>query len=292
MTKRALVLSGGGVVGIAWETGIVAGLADAGVDLSEADLIVGTSAGSVVGSQLACGMSTAELLAGQLSPATHAVGEGATVDMAALAQLAQQFAGITEITDDVLKKVGALALSAKTVPEERWISSFEERLGGREWPEKPLVVTAVDVATGEFQPWDKTSGVPLASAVASSCAVPAMFPPVTLKGKRYMDGGMHSSVNADLAQGYETVLIISFVGAFRAQRAPLLARLDKEVDDLRAGGSSVEQVSPDEAAVAAFGLNPMDPAGRIPGAEAGVRQAKSIADKLRTFWSAPVGADR
>ncbi|MEX0785931.1 MAG: patatin-like phospholipase family protein [Dehalococcoidia bacterium] len=292
MTKRALVLSGGGVVGIAWETGIVAGLADAGVDLSDAGLIVGTSAGSVVGSQLACGMSTAELLAEQLSPPKPQNGDSYTIDMAALQQLAQKFVGITEITADVRREIGQLALGADTVSEERWIGSFEERLGGREWPEKPLIVTAVDVETGDFQPWDQSSGVPLATAVASSCAVPAMFPPVTINGKRYMDGGMYSSVNALVATGYETVLIISFVGAFRVQRGPLGERLDAELDELRASGSRVEEVAPDDAAVAAFGMNPMDPAGRIPAAEAGVRQAKAIADKLRAFWSAPVSADR
>jgi NTE family protein len=294
MTTRALVLSGGGVVGIAWETGLVAGLAEAGVDLRQTDLIVGTSAGSVVGALLANGRPPSELLAAQLAPQVaprEAVESNVRPDLSMMATLAQKFIGLNELTDDVRREIGAMALEAKTVSEERWVGFFEERLAGCDWPERPeLLITAADTATAEFAAWDRASGVPLARAVASSCAVPTLMPPVTINGKRYMDGGIRSVVNADLAQGYDIVLVASFTDALR-RAGPLARGLQAEIDGLQAGGSAVYVIAPDEAATAAFGINPMDPAGRIPGAEAGVRQARALADELRAFWAAPVAVD-
>ena len=96
-----------------------------------------------------------------------------------------------------------------TPPEQERIDVIGSRLVSTEWPERPLVVTAVDTETGEFTTFDRDSGVPLVSAVAASCAVPGVYPPVTIDGRRYMDGGMRSAANADLAQGYDRLVVLA-----------------------------------------------------------------------------------
>ena len=285
MGTRAVVLSGGGVVGIAWETGIAKGLLDGGVDVAAADLIVGTSAGSVVGSQLACGRSPTELLDAQLAPPEEA-GPGLEIDPTALAGLYKKFVGVTELTDALRVEIGELALAAKTPSEERWLASFERSIGPGDWPEQRLVVTAVDTATAAFATWDRTSGVGLARAVASSCAVPGLFPPVTINGRRYMDGGMRTIANVDVAQGYDAVLVIAFIGGRPGDASGFFGRqLDEQIKELRAAGSTVDLISPDAAAIEAFGMNPMDPGRRVPGAEAGVRQGSEISRQLSATWS-------
>ncbi len=290
MTTRALVLSGGGIVGIAWETGLVAGLAEGGVDLSEADLIVGTSAGSIVGSRLALGDKAADLLeeaiSEEIDPAEEAVASPASIDMAALAQLGQMMIGAEKMTPEVLREIGALALQTETVDEEQWLAPFDEQIAGRGWPEQKLLLCAVDVESGEFRTWDRNSGIDLARAVASSCAVPALFPPVTVEGHRYMDGGIRSVNNADLAKGYDVVLVVAFLNMLSQTGSPLGKTVDAEVDMLRESGSKVQVEGPDEQAVQAFGLNPMDMNKRVEAGREGLRQGRELADKLREFWSA------
>ena len=292
MTTRALVLSGGGIVGIAWETGLVAGLAEGGVDLSEANLIVGTSAGSIVGSRLALGDRAADLLeeatSEEIDPAEEAVASPPSFDMASLAQLGQMMIAAEKMTPEVLREIGALALQTETVDEEQWLAPFAEQIAGRAWPEQKLLLSAIDVESGEFRTWDRGSGVDLARAVASSCAVPALFPPVTIEGHRYMDGGIRSVNNADLARGYDVVLVIAFLNMLSQTGSPLGKTVDAEVDMLRESGSKVQVVGPDEQAVQAFGLNPMDMNKRSEGGKEGLRQGRELADKLREFWSATV----
>lgn len=296
MTTRALVLSGGGIVGIAWETGLVAGLAEGDVDVSNADLIIGTSAGSVVGSQLALGEKPADLLKEalqeHLDAADEEIASPANIDMAALGELAKLFIGPEEMTRDVLREIGALALKTKTIDEERWVAPFRERTGGRAWPDKRLLLTAVDAESGEFVTWDRDSDVDLGLAVASSCTVPALFPPVTINGRRYIDGGVRSVNNADLAQGHDIVLIVAFLNMFSQFSGPLGRHVQEEINGLRESGSKVEVIAPDDAAIAAFGMNPMDISKRIDGAKEGLRQGRELADRLRPFWSAQVAAEQ
>ena len=205
MAKRALVLGGGGVTGVAWEIGVLAGLAEHGLDLAAADLIVGTSAGSVVGAGVAAGEDLAEMYAGQLAPPDGQprarLGAGNT------ARLVWVMVG----TRDPVRarvKMGRLALSARTEPEAVRRAVFESLLAGREWPAR-LKVTAVDAQSGAFTVFDAGGSVTLLDAVGASCAVPGVWPPVTIAGHRYIDGGMRSATNADLAEGYQQVVIIA-----------------------------------------------------------------------------------
>ncbi len=176
--RTALVLGGGGITGIAWEIGLVAGLADAGVDLTGADLVVGTSAGSVVSAQLTCGAELGALYERQLAPATGE--KAARLNRATLAQFGWAMLRSRGKDVEFRRRIGALALAAEkagvTPPEQERIDVIGSRLVSTEWPERALVVTAVDAGTGEFRTFDRDSGVPLVSAVAASCAVPGVYP--------------------------------------------------------------------------------------------------------------------
>ena len=287
MTSRALVLGGGGPVGFGWEIGMLKGLAEQGIHLSEADLIVGTSAGAGVGSQLASGVSTEELYERQLRDvASVTPAAKLTPDLEALGQVFELWIGGSAMTQEVRAEIGALAVTAKTGPEQEWTSSFnDELLGSSEWPEKRLVITAVAVRTGEFVSWDSSSAVPLPLAIAASCSLPGIIPTVSIDGGRYMDGGLRSVSNADLANGHDRVVIIAPSGAMDTPYDHNTRRqLEEEAQALRDGGSTVVVILPDAEALAASGPNRMDVAFLTPAAEAGLRQAKRVGDGIKAVW--------
>ncbi len=291
MPTRALVLGGGGPVGIAWETGLAAGLAQAGLELRDADFIVGTSAGSFVGAQLASGRDPQSLVAAQLARAggSRPAPEN-SAPAADLTPLMQHMMKLYTSHDpeQARRDVGAFSLQAKTIDEEAFIRTFGHMNDA--WPAKRYACTAVDTATGAFQVWDNDSNVTLPRAVASSCSVPGIYPPITINGKRYMDGGMRSGTNADLAKGYERVIVVIVRGrpVAGAEAMAELAekRLEGEFAAIRESGGQVETIVPDEATVAAMGANLMNFAVRGPVVEAGVAQGKREAARLSAFWKA------
>ena len=209
MTKRALVLGGGGSVGIAWETGLAAGLADEGIDLRLADKIIGTSAGSFVGAELASGRSPGELRARLTEGARARAGQGSTptaMPVPDLTRLMEFMVRVPKDEAEALKlraEIGAYALEAATIPEEACIGFFAS-VADMPWPAK-YSCTAVDAQNGRFVVLDRSTGTSLARGVASSCSVPGLFPPITINGRRYYDGGIRSATNFDLAEGYERV---------------------------------------------------------------------------------------
>ncbi|PRY51143.1 NTE family protein [Geodermatophilus tzadiensis] len=278
--RRALVLGGGGITGIAWEVGLLAGLAEAGVDLTGADLVVGTSAGSVVGAQVTSGADLEELYGRQLEPPTSE--RAARMGRRALAAFAWAVLRSRGSGTAFRRRMGALALRAEaagaTPSEQERLDVIGSRLVSREWPERALTVTAVDAVTGGFRPLDRDSGVPLVHAVAASCAVPGVYPPVTIDGRRYVDGGVRSAANADLAAGYERVVVLAPI----ARGAGPMTSVDAQVSGM---GARAAVVSPDEAARRAIGRNVLDPAARRPSAEAGRAQAASVAGQVADVWS-------
>ncbi|MGY1710920.1 patatin-like phospholipase family protein [Geodermatophilus sp. SYSU D00758] len=277
--RTALVLGGGGITGIAWEIGVLAGLAGAGVDLTGADLVVGTSAGSVVGAQVACGADLEDAHARQLEPP---VGERAAhLRRSSLAWFAWAALRSRGRDAEFRRRIGQVALAAeragRTPSEQERLDVIGSRLVATEWPDRALTITAVDAGSGEFTPFDRDSGVPLVQAVAASCAVPGVYPPVTIGGRRYVDGGMRSAANADLAAGYERVVVL----------APLprgfgpMASVDAQVSAMVA---RVAVVSPDDAARRAIGRNVLDPAARAAAARAGRAQATAVLDEVAGVW--------
>ncbi len=275
MAGRALVLGGGGVTGVGWEVGLLAGLAAAGVDLGGADVVVGTSAGSVVGAQVAAGVDPETMYAAQLAEPGAEI--AARIGLATMLRW-----GWVSVTGGdgpkARARIGAMALAARTVPEAERRAVIESRLPVRDWPARRLLVTAVDARSGEFVVFDRDSGVDLVDAVGASCAVPGVWPPVSINGRRYVDGGVRSAANVDLAAGYDRVVVIApVVRGARPASSPAgqAARL----------GGRVVVVGPDPAARRAFGRNLLDPARRGPAARAGRAQAAAEADRVRHVWA-------
>lgn len=264
------------MTGIGWEWGVLAGLAAGGVDLSEADLVVGTSAGSVVGAQVAAGVNVEQRYQAQLALPDGEV--AAALGPAVVLGYALAMVGRPG-SQRFRARLGRLALRARTVPESLRVEVFAGRLPVREWPERRLLLTAVDARTGEFTVFDREAGVPLVLAVAASCAVPLVWPPVTIGGRRYIDGGVRSGTNADLAAGYDRVVVL----------APLIRGFgptvgaQAQVRALRAQ-SQVALVSPDRAALQAIGRNVLDPARRAAATRAGRAQANAVLDQVRGIW--------
>jgi NTE family protein len=278
--RTALVLGGGGITGIAWEIGLVAGLAEAGVDLSSADLVVGTSAGSVVGAQLTSGADIEKLYSRQLDPPT---GEKvARMTRATLAQFAWAMLRTRSNHAAFRRRVGTLALAAEkaglTPPEQERLDVIGAALVSPEWPDRDLTVTAVDAGTGEFRAFDRSSGVSLVHAVAASCAVPGVYPPVTIDGRRYVDGGMRSAANADLAAGYDRLVVLAPI----PRGFGPMTSVDAQVTGMVA---RVAVVAPDHDSKVAIGRNVLDPAARAPSAEAGRRQAAAVLHQISDVWT-------
>jgi NTE family protein len=277
--STALVLGGGGVAGIAWELGVLRGLAESGVHVGSADLVVGTSAGACVGAQITSSTSIEALYDLQLDPAAAANERAVEFDMGKIIAIFQELqnAGEGEAKKAVLARVGAMALAAPTPSEAERIAIIVSRLPSLDWPTRRLLLTAVDAHTGEFVVFDSSSGVSLVDAVTASCAVPGVWPPVTIGNKRFIDGGVRSSISADLAAGSSKVVIFAPLGNPEA--------IEAEQRDLEATGSKVLVIRADNASIEAFGQNPLDPSTRIPSAVAGREQGVALAKEVGSFWN-------
>jgi NTE family protein len=278
---RALVLGGGGLSGIAWETGILAGLAAGGADVTTADYVLGTSAGATVAAQIGSGLPVADLFARQTVPALQSA--ELAPDLGRVIELMESWEKLPlEFPDpaELRREVGQRALAVPTVPEAARRTVIAGRLPRRAWPSRKLAVVAVEAHTGDVRVFDKDSGADLVDAVTASCAIPGIWPPVTIGGGRYIDGGTRSVVNADLAAGYQRVLIL----------APMAdPSLDEQVAGLVAAGDEVQVqvITPDDESIAAFGLNPLDPAVRAPVARAGYGQGERSAAAVARLWQRP-----
>ena len=284
MNGRAVILGGGGVTGIAWQTGILQGLQDAGVELDKADAIIGTSAGSFAGAYLACGV-VGEYFDLQFT------GEAAEIAVSMSPESIEGFqraivegGGDPEATG---RGLGRMAMAAKTVRREDRARVVSARLPSTGWPAAPLKMTAIDAQTGELHLFDKDSGVSLTTAAEASGAVPGLWPVVVALGRTWIDGGSFSAANADLGAAYDSVVIIApVVAGFPGQRGTL-----DEVADLKAAGVDVVLIHPDERASAAIGVNVFDPARRGPAAEAGRTQGQGVATQVLKVWSRPERAE-
>ena len=271
-------------MGIAWQAGLVVGLANRGVELVGADFVLGTSAGSNVGARLALGhdMTTVVDQTAVRRVSEHAeatdrqpMGERLEALMAVMFEAAA-------IDDPEASRahVGTFALSADTGPEAGFVGLFDA-LDGAEWP-SGYACTAIDATSGEFVVWDQAAGVSLQLAVASSCSVPGIFPPVTIDGTRYYDGGLRTPLNADVAAGHEVVVAVSCL----SRDMPGSTILD-EIEALRDGGAAAELVEPDErfVEISGGGMHLMD-ASRAPAAyEAGLALGDREGDRLGGLWT-------
>ena len=282
---RALVLGGGGAVGVGWQIGLLTGLRGVGVDLAGAEAIVGTSAGALVGALLASGREVTDAL-------TSLAALGQSIDPDDLAAGDEAFlSAMRQVSLDAdprqaLRAIGRAAKEASTPAEDVYLGLFGN-LDGTAWP-GAFRCPAIDADTGDLVVWDQGSGVPLLHAVASSCAVPVLFPTVTIKGRRYMDGGILSRLNATAAPPTDVLVVLSChpLGSQGAGGGGALAASSTphaELAPLRET-RRVLAVEPDFSDIEAP-ANMMDPSLAIQALQIGKRQAAREAAAIQAAWN-------
>ena len=289
---RALVLGGGGSTGNAWLIGVMAGLSDAGLDVTTADLTIGTSAGSTAAAQIS-GATPAELFEAILAtappprpvPAGSAPRLGTRPVIDHLARI-NRIIDSSESAADMRRKMGAAALEMEAASDgtwqAQWRTTVASRLPNQHWPQRRVLITAVNARTGEPAVFDSHSGIDLVDAVAASCSSGLPF---RIGETPYIDGGYRSNAeNADLAAGYSRVLVLAPFGG--KSLAPLHwgVQLATQLDELRVHGSWIETIFPDSSSEHMFGANAMDFTLRPPAAQAGFEQGKALAGQLTGFW--------
>jgi NTE family protein len=293
----ALVLGGGGSAGQAWTIGVIAGLAEAGIDITEAaDLVIGTSSGATAAAQVRSGIPPAELLASVLSLPAPPVGQNRPpppgLPMATVYERMRAIGAAATSAADLQRAMGAFGLESDatlgTAAAEQRRAMVAARLPRQQWPDRSMIVAAVNAHTGELAAFDRDSGVDLVDAVTAGTALPGVVPTHNINGTRYINGGVRSAENADLASGYANIVVLSPFGGRTGtlpagqfegiRRSPEWGTdLVSQVEALRKQGSRVVVITPDADSLAAMGTNQMDPATRIPAARAGFAQGKQEA---------------
>jgi NTE family protein len=294
--QRALVFGGAGSVGNAWEIGLIAGLYEAGLDMTRAELTIGTSAGSTAAAQITSGISPSELFADILAAARPSPMDpvesprarapiGPSLDHMERTSTIIAFA---EDAADMRRRMGAAALKMDPAShgslQVQWRAVVASRLPRQHWPQRPLLIPAVDARTGEPIVFDQHSGVDLVDAVAASTSNGFGIPPYTIGANRYINGGYRRNENADLATGYARVVVLSPFGGKSRHPLEWGMSLSTQVAELRARGSRVETIFPDSNSEQMFGANSMDPSLRPAAAQAGYNQARALFEQLFEFW--------
>lgn len=288
--RRALVFGGGGSTGNAWMIGVVAGLSGAGLDVTTADLIIGTSAGATTAVQLA-GRSPADLLAAILAAAPSSAPGGSDRNRGPARSTTNHLERTNKIiasaksAADMRRRMGAAALDLAAASDGSWQTQWRDTVAGRlpgpRWPDRRMLLTAVDARTGEPVVFDRHSGVDLVDAVAASCSSGL---PYRIDDVPHLDGGYRRNENADLATGYDRVLVLSPFGGRSRHPQEWGMDLATQVDELRAAGSRVETIVPDPDSEHLFGANAMNPSLCAPAARAGHQQGTALAGQLTEFW--------
>ncbi|WP_313314413.1 patatin-like phospholipase family protein [Stutzerimonas nitrititolerans] len=281
-TDYSLILGGGGITGIAWMTGLLFGLSEKGFDLRECGRMLGTSAGATVAAQIREDSGLGELYERQVNTSKQVQELTPQVRLLRLLPLAISVLPKLNAPVERTQRIGRLALRAEAGNAQARQSVITARLHPRrDWPAKPLALVAVDVLTGEARIFDRNSGVALADAVAASCAVPGIWPPVSIGGRQYMDGGIRSASNADLAVNSSQVIVLAPLGVRHGIAGRTLAR---QIAKLEQAGTRVQIIGPDRASAAAMGRNPLNPTRRAIAAQAGREQGHLIATEYERNW--------
>jgi NTE family protein len=275
MGKSALVLGGGGITGVAWEMGVIKGLYEAGVDVRSADTVIGTSAGSVVGTLVLC-RDLDELNSGPERLNDKEL--GGNFSPGALLRAVPQMVS-TGGPIERRRRIGKVALAAHERKGPDRVELLRERLEVTDWPKgRDLKVTTVCCETGELVVFDSTSGVDLVRAVAASCAVPMVWAPVEIDGLHYIDGGVRSPTNIDLAKGAETLLVLSPLPVSTTRYHSVREQLHRVNPKKRV------VLTPDADARKAMGYRVLDPSRSPQAIAAGERQGAEAAARVAAMW--------
>lgn len=285
--SKALVLSGGGITGIAWELGIVLGLKEARFDITNFDLIVGTSAGSYVGAMITSGITLEEHF-NLLLKSSSKIQSSIEFDNQEFRKNMLDAIKNAHDPQEARANIGKVALATDTISEEVFLKTISAILPEHEWSQKTrLVINAVDAESGEWVTFNRDSDVPLLLALMASSAVPGIYPPTTINEHKYIDGGISSRTNADLAKDEDLVLVLDTEpGTMTEQTGYITNRITfkEELQVLKDSGTKILVITPDEESLLAKGDNPMNPENLSPSAYAGRRQGKLLTNQIEQLF--------
>ncbi len=284
---RGLVLGGGGIFFVAWQVAYLQGLTKRGVDVADADSVVGTSAGSVLASIVtARSLKAFSRKVNMLSKMPAVMGMMApTGDLGPSQQRAlSAFTAAQDSNIETIRDIGFAALAARAAPPGGMRRNVGVMLASRKWPAESLHISAADTYTGERLIISAHTGVAAARAAAASSSVPGLFSPQPVLDRKCMDGGVSGSgTHCDVVAGAKRVLIISLGASMPMPQATMTIQpgnLDYEIEALAAQGSESLLRGPRKVDMTEL----MSPAS-VPRALAmGDEQAEEDAKTLASFW--------
>jgi NTE family protein len=280
----ALVLGGGGTVGVSWSIGVLHALSDSlGIDPADAHVKIGTSAGSVVAAMMRPRIGLGHQVDYERTAgAGREDGWATSFDIGLLAEIFQLWTSSPTMTPEQARQIGERALRASQKTSDDWVSVLRERLGDIDWPPGDVRMATVSCETGERRVWKAGDGVDVVRVVSASSAVPGLIPPVEVAGEPYMDGGVWSLLNSDLVHGtgVDDVLILAPQAGTGVLAPGARAHLEREADGLKGDGFRVHALVPGKA-YEPIGANAMDAAMRGPAVELGLREGADWAKLLK-----------
>jgi NTE family protein len=279
---RALVLGGGGEYFIAWLIGFAHGLGAAGVPYQLADMIVGTSAGAVVGCALAA--DHLGLLRGDMEffgtfprLLTSLVPTGASNPSQIRAR------EICEATHDAsiasIQSIGRGAMAARNPSVIELQLMIDVLSLDRSWPNSKLYVTTTDCYTGERLVLSQASQIPISHAACASVSLPGVFGPTWIGDRLCMDGAMSgTSTHVDLVAGAKRALVVALTDV--GQRFSHIPNdIEQELKNVEAAGTKTLLIAADPGKV-----HLLSPAEIESALKAGHDRAVREADRIKAFW--------
>ncbi len=285
--QRGLCLGGGGLFFVAWQVAYLQTLASHGVRVDRADRVVGTSAGSMVGSALVAGklkrMHSEVSVLSKVPAVVAALAPASTLTPSQQRAL-DLFVKATDGEPPTVQAIGHAALSASTPKPEVMRRNISLVVGAGSWTSEALRITCVDAYTGERCVVTRSSRTSIPRAVAASSAVPGVFAPQPIGDRRCMDGGVSGTgTHLDLLGGAERVLVLTLTDGTDVTEGMMTSHPGdglQELADLKSSGAEVLVRTPSEVDL----LELMTPAAVPKALALGARQASADVGLLSTFW--------
>ena len=276
----AVVLGGGGSLAIGWELGYLYALENEGIDIRNADLVIGTSGGAQAATGITSTKSWEEIFNEQIEPKSNE--EPPQQNMEAVVAKYSEIAQKSHSPEEWIENYSEFALQKNKFDESEHINRLKHRIKVTSWPQN-LMITAIDAQASKRAVFTKDSNVDIYRPMASSGSLPGVWPATTIDGKKYYDGGCHSMENADLAKGAHKVLIL-------ATNLPIVTpyKINDAIAELQNSGANVKLITPSEDVLQKLnelGGNTVDTAIRPEMARLGQQQGERDAQMIKEFWS-------